>query len=307
MPLPPQEIRKVAASAIESMVRRHGDIVPWSTIAAGFQLGDERILFANRVRGIFKPAQLDDGAALSIKTSRPSRKGRAPRYNDELIQDGLLRYCFQGESADSADNRLLLQAWQRHLPLIYFSGLADSVYQIFFPVFITQYDPIRKEAIMAWKTPTEINEGDFVLSNPHHVLGRRTATNQLQHARFRGNVLAAYGFRCAISRLQVGNMLKAVSLVSEKDAPGIPPVNNAVCMSVLHQAAFDANLLGINHRGEVKAGRLLDDPHYALLRKQLGETWAANQVIAFPKAPHLRPSRDCLAARFKQFEEAQVA
>jgi putative restriction endonuclease len=303
MPSSPQEIRKAAANAIGNLVTQQGDIVPWATIAAGFRCNGENVLFANKVRGIFKPAQLNDGAALSIRTSRP-RLNRPTRYNDELIEDGLLRYCFQGDDPDSADNRFLHKAWQHQLPLIYFFGLAEAIYQVFYPVVITKYDPRRMEAFMAWKPQPEFPANDdLVLNDPHQALGLRTATNRLHQARFRANVFSAYRFRCAFSQLEIGSLLKPVKILDAGDATGVSTVNNAICMSVLHKAAFDANLIGIDHRGAVKASRLLNEPRHSMLAAQLGKL--DGHLIAVPKTRAQRPSPDLLNERFKLFTAAQ--
>lgn len=305
MSLSPSSIRKAADRAIQNMVRQQGDIVPWASIAAGFHLEGETILFANRAKGIFKPAQLKDGAPLSVKSSRPSRVKRDTKYNDEIIADGLLRYCFRKDESGSSDNKMLLEAWKRQLPLIYLNGLADAVYQIFYPTHITQYDPIRREVLMSWDHDEDAGAKGFLLNDPHHLLGRRTSINQLQHARFRANVLAAYNFQCAFSRLSVGSMLRAASLVDSKEASGVPAVRNAVCMSVLYQTAFDANLIGITPEGRVEASPLLGVPQHSILRKQLGIAPDDRWNISLPKARNLRPDLDCLEARYKLFKEAQ--
>lgn len=305
MPSSPQEIRKAAASAIGNLVEQQGDIVPWSAISTGFTVGGEAILFANKVRGIFKPAQLGDGAALSVRTSRP-RRGRPSYnvYNDELIEDGLLRYCFQGKDPENSDNRLMRTAWEHQVPLIYFFGLAEAVYQVFYPVFITKYDVRRMEAFMSWKSDPAFPEpGDLVLHDPHQSLGLRTATNRLHQARFRANVFSAYDFRCAFSQLHIGSLLKPTMILDNRDAVGVPAINNAICMSVLHQAAFNANLIGVNHRGVVRVSRLLSEPRHSMLASQLGKL--DGHSITLPKARSLRPSPDLLDARFKLFDAAQ--
>ncbi len=305
MPSSPQEIRKAAANAVGNLVRQQGDIVPWSAISAGFHFNGEKILFANKARGIFKPAQLTDSAALSIRTSRP-RIGRHTtwNYNDELIEDGWLRYCFQGDDPNNADNRLLQQAWQHQLPIIYFFGLAEAVYQVFHPVFVTKYDPKKLEAFMAWKPLAEFPANDhLVLNDPSPALGLRTATNRLHQARFRANVFAAYDFRCALSSLQIGSLLQPVKILNQRDVYGVPEINNAICMSVLHKAAFDANLIGIDHRGAITVSPLINEPRHATLAEQLGRL--NGETIALPKAKAFRPSPDILAARFKLFKAAQ--
>ncbi len=306
MPHPAAEIRTAAAIAIENLVRQQGDIVPWSAIAVGFKIGSERVLFANQVRGIFKPSQLNDGAPLSIKSTRPSRAGRAAAYDDEFIEDGMLHYKFQGDDPNNADNQLLKQAYQLQLPLIYFSGLADAVYQVFYPVVVDRIDIKCMEARMVWKNNDATPDSrDFVLNDPQPSFGRRTAANQLHYARFRANVLSAYGFRCAFSKLHIGSLLKATSIIADADKFGVSAINNSICMSVLHKAAFDAHLIGVNPKGVVQVGRLLHEPKHAMLLGQLSSSLSSNQTIHLPKSRKLWPNRDCLNERFKQFEAAQ--
>ena len=309
MVMNPSEVRKAAAEAITSLVRQRGDIVHWSAISAGFRVRDQRVLFANRVRGIFKPAQLADDAALSIKSSRPSREGRTTRYDDELVEDGLLKYAFQDGDADNRDNRLLMQAHRNQLPLIYFNGLADAVYQVFYPVYVARVEPQRRIAWMAWKsepagTGPRCSQG-FILREPNPPFGNRTAINQLQHARFRANVLTAYDFRCAFSRMPLGSLLGAAPILPAEEAAGIPMIRNAICMSVLHRAAFDADLIGIEPSGRVHTGRLLDEPANQMLRDQIRASLSSSGTIHFPKASAFRPDPDCLNVRFRRFQAAQ--
>lgn len=299
-------IRTAAAIAIENLIRQQGDIVPWSSIARGFNTGGEKIFFATQACGIFKPAQLNDGAALSIKSTRPSRAGRSAKYDDEIIEDGMLHYKFQKTHPDNADNRLLKRAYQLQLPLIYFSGLADAVYQVFYPVFVNQIDTEGMEALMVWRTGEERQDPrSFVVNDPNYSLRQRTAANQLHLARSRASVLSAYNFRCAFSTLPIGSLLKATPIIYGADKRGVAAVNNAICMSVLHQAAFDAHLIGVTPTGEVELSRLLNEPRHSMLRGQLSGSMSRNPKIHLPKLRKLWPDRDCLNERFKQFKAAQ--
>jgi putative restriction endonuclease len=305
MPVNPSELRAAAADAITNLVRQRGDILHWSEIARGFLVRGERVLFANQARGIFKPAALNDGAALSIKSSRPSRVGRMAVYEDELVEDGLLRYKLQGTDPHGADNLLLRQAAQQQVPLIYFSGLADSTYQVFFPVFVTAIDLGRMEALTAWKSGDVFTTGsDSVVDDPYRMLGKRTAVNRLHYARFRASVLCAYGFRCAFSGAPIGSLLTVGRILPDAESKGVAAVNNAICMSVLHHAAFEANLIGVDRRLKVHAGSLIDQPEHRTLKKLILDS-VTNEEITVPRARSLRPDVDCLESRFALFEAAQ--
>lgn len=79
---PDQRIRAAALAAIERLSRQHGGRVQWADIHRGFCAGGERVHFANRAKGIFKPKQMS--AALSIKTVIP-RSGREVWYRDQAL------------------------------------------------------------------------------------------------------------------------------------------------------------------------------------------------------------------------------
>lgn len=103
---PDFQIRLAAFRELSRLTSVHGPVLTWVQIAQGFYTEDaERYLFANRARGIFRPAQMR-GAALSIKTTVP-RTGRIARYDDEEGSVGEFRYRMQGEDPDFFDNRLL--------------------------------------------------------------------------------------------------------------------------------------------------------------------------------------------------------
>jgi putative restriction endonuclease len=77
---------------------------------------------------------------------------------------------------------------------------------------------------------------------------RRTVMEQIQRkvrdARFRRNVLVAYGFRCAASDLQL-NLLDAAHIIPVEHERGTDETKNGLCLSALHHRAFDHGLLGI--------------------------------------------------------------
>ena len=67
----------------------------------GFAFGGERLRFIGP-QGIFKPAEMR--LPLSITTS-PEKRGRARPYDDELGEDGFLRYRYRGSDPQHTDNR----------------------------------------------------------------------------------------------------------------------------------------------------------------------------------------------------------
>jgi putative restriction endonuclease len=75
----------------------------------------------------------------------------------------------------------------------------------------------------------------------------RTIKQRLHQALFREAVITAYGGRCAVSGLTESLLLDAAHIVADKDERlGQPVVPNGIPLSKIHQAAFDAHLIGID-------------------------------------------------------------
>ena len=117
---PDHRIRAAAFVAVSQLSRRFNDHVPWQAISNGFSVADERILFANQAKGIFKPKQMS--AALSIKTTVP-QSGRTRWYRDQDPKSsnldgatGLLRY--ELARGNDPTNEALRKVWQRGAHLI---------------------------------------------------------------------------------------------------------------------------------------------------------------------------------------------
>lgn len=64
------DLRQSAFARLRLLEQVYGNDIPWSAIAHGFECNGEKVLFASKPVGIFKPKQMTRGA-LSIRTSRP--------------------------------------------------------------------------------------------------------------------------------------------------------------------------------------------------------------------------------------------
>ena len=114
-------VRNAAFEWLKARIATHGDVLPRTQLAEGFQLDGNRVPLLGP-QGIFKPRVLAD-APLSITT--------APNgpYDDAFGPSGLLRYKYRGQDPDHADNRRLRVAMLEHLPLIYFHGLVPGCWR----------------------------------------------------------------------------------------------------------------------------------------------------------------------------------
>lgn len=77
---------------------------------------------------------------------------------------------------------------------------------------------------------------------------RRTVLQQINRkvrdARFRQNVLTAYGNRCAVSGMQL-DLVDAAHIIPVDHERGTDELKNGICLSALHHRAFDNGLIAI--------------------------------------------------------------
>jgi putative restriction endonuclease len=293
-------IRAAAFAALGSIVNLYGQPLSWGEISQGFRVGDERILFANRARGIFKPAVMQRGV-LSVKTTVP-RMGRGARYADIHDESGSFTYRLQGSDPNAHDNRRLRESYKDQSPLIYFFGVSETRYEVIWPAFVTEWNP--ESLSVQIEVGTRLSEAPTE-SAPAREIERRYVTREtkqrLHQSAFREIVLDAYQERCAFSGLPVRRLLQAAHIVADSEAEGIASVRNGIALSTLHHAAFDAHLLGISPDGMIAVSdRLMQMSDGPLLEQGLKA--AAGSRIHFPQRKADWPDRDLLAQRFELFQ-----
>jgi putative restriction endonuclease len=137
------QLRQAAFSHVDRLTSLRG--LDSADLTLGLEFGGERIPLVNPQRGIFKPRQMT--GLLSIRTVFPRRGGRV-WYDDQRDAhreiyggDDVVDYQFMGTDPNSPDNRLLLDAMQRQIPVIYFLGTLPGRYQPIIPTFIMRWHP----------------------------------------------------------------------------------------------------------------------------------------------------------------------
>jgi putative restriction endonuclease len=295
-------IRIAAFAALRSIITVQGQPLTWAEISKGFPVGDERLLFANRARGIFKPAIMQRGV-LSVKTTIP-RVGRGTRYADIQDDNGSFTYRLQGTNPDAHDNRRLRESYEDQSPLIYFYGVSESRYEAIWPAFVTAWNPA--DLSVRIDVGSLISEASAQLPTAREI-ERRYATREtkqrLHQSVFREMVLDAYQERCAFSGLPVRRLLQAAHIVADSHAEGVAAVRNGIALSTIHHAAFDAHLLGIDPDGKVAVSeKLMQFTDGPIL--ELGLKGMAGSRILLPQKRIDWPDRDLLAQRFELFTKA---
>jgi len=302
--------RQAAFAALDRLLVFQ-DALTWNEIHKGFTApgSNDRVHFATRAKGIFKPQQMR--RVLSIKSVQP-RAGRQFWYADQneahaaiFGGDGTISYNFQGTDPNAEDNQLLRQAVEERLPLIYFVGVSPGLYRPFYPVFLTAWSARDLLVQVAFALVSTGFSGGA--QSPYDDIERRyahrLAKQRLHQVKFREAVIDAYGTRCVITRLPERRLLDAAHIVSDTDeALGQPIIPNGLSLSKIHHAAFDANLIGIDPDGVVRVSDRLrdmkDGPFLQVGMKDIGGV----QIIKAQREED-RPDRHRLAWRFELFKK----
>lgn len=216
-----------------------------------FRSGSRRI-FLRGSQGIFKPKELSE--PLSIQSTLQSR------YNDVLVEGRKTVYDFLPRSREH-ENDGLKRCGALGLPLIYLLQVKprpDAEYEIFAPVHICGWSDQERAFLVDLSgqpadhvgSTTTLPELQLTLpqmpapGDPQEV--RELASEYLvtsvqrriEQARFRRDVLRAYGERCAVCLLRVRPLLDAARL-----RDGGSDVRFGVALCALHLSAYNAGLL----------------------------------------------------------------
>ncbi|RKH43010.1 HNH endonuclease [Corallococcus sicarius] len=311
MPIPSdndQAIRLAAFKALEGLVERYGDVLPWEVIQEGFTLHGEQHLFANRTRGIFWPRQMQQ-TALSIKTTVP-RGSRVARYDDDNVaSDGAFLYKFQGTDVEARDNRRLVRAQRLDAPLIYFYGIEPGLYQPLWPVYISDVDLASHSfhvMVSAPETVKQLQSTLRVADAKMLAVERRYTTVQakkrLHQVAFRRHVLRAYEERCAVCGFPRTELLDAAHILPDHDVRGHAEVPNGLALCRLHHGAFDTNLMGFRPNGVIELAPSLLATHDGPTLEHALKGFVGKSLL-MPRADEMRPKKLYLEERYERFRK----
>jgi putative restriction endonuclease len=299
-------LRLAAFDALRRLTEPAGGIITRQQMTDGFTIEGERVPFALRARGIWKPARLgSDGVALSITTAS-IRRGVTPRYDDQIGSDhDWLEYRYQGKDANAADNRAVRRAGELGRPLIYFYGVGPGRYEAVFPVYVVGDDRAGLTFRIAADAPG-IGHDRLMHGGgeaPLKAYATRAVKKRLHQDRFRELVVAAYGERCTVCRLHHAELLDAAHILEDRDVRGRPEVPNGLALCKIHHGAYDANIMGIapDRRIHIRGDILkeIDGPMLLHGLQQMHGT-----LIHVPGSAALRPKAEYLEERFERFRAA---
>jgi putative restriction endonuclease len=302
---PDWQIRLSAFAALRLLVGAHGVVLPWGVLEPGFKHGERSYLFANQVKGIFRPAGMS-GGALSIKTTVP-RRG-PPRYVD-LSSDDLFSYALQDRGVEYHDNQLLLWCARTTTPFIYFYGIAPGYYRPIWPVYVQEHSASDARVLVA-STPQGtplLEPGTFASDGASRAIERRYATietkRRLHQDAFRHLVLGAYEERCAICNMPRRALLDAAHILPDREERGVPSIQNGLALCKLHHSAFDADLIGIRPDRVVEISALLMAEHDGPTL-EIGLKGMAGRSLRLPRRRSDAPDEDFLEERYARFRSS---
>jgi putative restriction endonuclease len=299
-------VRLKAFSFIEKLSFAHRNALPRELLAAGFDFEQTRVPLIGP-QGIFKPAILQ--VPISI-TTVPIIEGKARPYDDEIGNDGLMRYKYRGSDPMHRDNVGLRLAMQMHLPLIYFYGLVPGRYAAEWPVYIVADDPgsltfsveIGGREALTRRSGSDIES--LVAESATRSYITISTQRRLHQQSFRYRVLEAYRQCCAICRLRHDELLDAAHILPDGHPRGEPWVCNGLALCKLHHAAFDAHILGIRPDLTVEIRKdVLEESDGPVLLHGLKECHD-KQLVMLPRPASLKPRRDFLEERYELFRRA---
>ena len=297
--------RIAAFTWLDRQVSIHGDVLPRSVLAHGFEFENQRVPLV-APQGIFKPKLLPQ-MPLSITTTPEGP------YDDSFGPDQLLLYRYRGTDPQHRDNAGLRMAMFRKVPLVYFHGVVPGKYLAVWPVFIVGDEPENLTFRVAvddlsligpeWESGAEIVGVSDTGAEARRAYITSSVRSRLHQRGFRERVLQAYREQCAFCRLRHLELLEAAHIIPDGEPDGEPIVKNGISLCKLHHAAFDKFLLGVrpDYVLEVREDILKEKDGPMLLHGLQG---LHHQRIILPRPKELQPNPVLLDRRYQKFRAA---
>jgi putative restriction endonuclease len=257
-----------------------------------FEVDGERRRLVDASRGIWNPRDLN--ATLTIVSSPDGP------YDDRQVDQGYFVYAYRAGSPDG-DNRKLRAAIELSMPMILLIKLQAGLFVPIFPVFAVADEKAAQHFLIALDESLRFIGHPESLSGDVKQYAESVTRRRLHQPVFRASVIRAYETRCAVCRLQHGELLDAAHIVPDSHEAGIPHVSNGLSLCKIHHAAYDQNLMGIRPDRVVEINRdLLEERDGPMLRYGLQQMHGT--AITLPRRRLEQPNADALAWRYEQFK-----
>jgi len=297
-------VRLAAFRFLDDQTQLRGEVLPREILAQGFDFEGQRVPLIGP-QGIFKPALLPE-MPLSI-TTVPEVEGKRRPYDDQIGDEGLVRYRYRGTDPGHRDNVGLRLAMQRQAPLVYLYGVVPGRYMPCWPAYVVGDDPRGLCFTIAMDDRRIAAAGEYAVSEPEDAIRRsyvtRLGKQRMHQQEFRQRVLRAYREQCAICRLRHEELLDAAHILPDGHPRGEPVVPNGLALCKLHHAAFDRHVLGVRPDLTVELRPdVLREPDGPMLKYGLQGFQDARLLL--PRDPALRPNLEFVEERYGMFRKA---
>jgi putative restriction endonuclease len=268
-----------------------------------FEFRGQRVRLIAPQQGIWRPAWLE--CALSILTAYSPSPDLRP-YEDDVGDDGYMRYKWRGTDPRAHENRALRRAMEENRQLMWFWGVAPGVYEPIYPVWLVAEEPESHQFVVAVSASTReawpANLSVEAPFNPGRLYAEAIVRQRLHQRVFRARVLIAYESQCALCRLRHPELLDAAHIRGDA-LSGEPIVPNGIAMCAIHHRAFDADVLGVRPDYVVEIRQdVLEERDGPTLQHAL--QGLHKQIIRIPPRKVERPSQDLLEERYQRFRAA---
>jgi putative restriction endonuclease len=300
-------VRIQAFQFLEQQAGQHGSAIPHRVLVQGFVFDGTRVPLLGP-QGIFKPAVLD--LPLSITTAPLSRR-KARSYDDELGDDGIIRYRYRGTDSQHPDNRGLRRCMAERKPLAYLHGIHEALYEAFWPVLVVGDDVARLtfevqvagQEDLAMRGSAQPTSAEQIVDMERRRYATVLAKRRIHQDSFRLRVIFAYRQRCSVCRLREEVLLDAAHILPDSKG-GLPVVSNGLSLCSIHHRAFDRNLVGVTPELRIEVHpRILRAKDGPMLLHGLQQVHG--EQLLEPRRADEKPDRELLRGRYHEFRLAQ--
>lgn len=288
------ELRLAVFEHLDALIDEFGPSVPRSALeTGGFKYEGRTVRLVEPRRAILKPAGWNTVLTLTSNLGIDEHG----RYQDELDASGRLHYVYMKEtqSGGATYNRALVSTMEAGLPLVLMIKVTPGYVAPLYPYVIESRDA-------GGVTLAPLDEGPLQLAGEHDLrrYRRRWAKERIHQEAFRISILAAYGERCCICRINYRGLLDAAHIIEDSLLYGQPVIENGLALCKIHHAAYDGAMLGIDPTGIVHVrSDLLRAEDGPMLRH--GLQGFHHKSIGRPENLGNAPSPERLAHRWRRF------
>ncbi len=219
-------------------------------------------------------------------------------YEDQEVADGLWRYDYQTGGIEGRNSKLR-KAGELQLPIIWFRQQEFDRRYVPYIVYVIEDFPESGYCLISpdLSLSLTIKTGDEFQKN----YALRQMKQRLHQPAFRARVLRAYGVRCAVCNLQMGQLLEGAHITPDSDPNSSTKINNGISLCAIHHTAYDSSVLGIDTDYSIHVRRdVLSISDGPMLKYGLQQMHGRS--ILLPEQKENWPDLSRLSHRFHEFE-----